>query len=99
MATRKHQRVRLDGVKGRWEDLDGDEEVFIGDGEEINVYGKALDINEGGVKRCQWGAKRQWGGINPLNAGPEYPRVQNMCPCRGPQVYSGAECVFRYFSL
>ena len=34
------------------------------------------------------------GTINPLNAAPEYTRGQKMSPCRGPRVYSGAECVF-----
>ena len=37
--------------------------------------------------------------INPLNADPEYTRGQKMSPCRGPRVYSGAECVFSYFCL
>ena len=32
--------------------------------------------------------------FNPLNAAPEYTRGQKMSPCRGPQVYSGAEYVF-----
>ena len=32
--------------------------------------------------------------VNPLNAAAEYTRGQNMSPCRGPRVYSGAECVF-----
>ena len=37
--------------------------------------------------------------INPLNAAPEYTRGQKMSPCRGPRVYSGAECVFSGFFL
>ena len=32
--------------------------------------------------------------FNPLNADPEYTRGQKMSPCRGPRVYSGAECFF-----
>ena len=33
----------------------------------------------------------------PLKTALEYTRGQKMSPSRGPQVYSGAECVFSFF--
>ena len=48
-------------------ELSVDGKVFNGHGEELNVDGKALKINGGGVKRWQWGTRWQWGGIKYLS--------------------------------
>ena len=50
-------------IKGDGKALSGDWEVFNGLIEKLNVDGKTLKINGEGVKRCQCGAKGQWGGI------------------------------------
>ena len=59
----------------------------------VNIWTKYF--NEINNRHCPTITKR----INPLNADPEYTRGQKMSPCRGPRVYSGAECVFLYFCL
>ena len=49
-----------------------------------------------GLMGCFW-YRGLTGCFDVLNADPEYTRGQKMSPCRGPRVYSGAECVFFVF--